>query len=109
MTDEEAIQLVDSVLGEKHLNDVQEQVFRQCWEGLKYPEIAIGLGYDHAYLRRVGCELWRLLSEGFGEKVTKSNFRAVLRRHAANSAWAGGKTAQEPKSIIQESVSTDPH
>lgn len=109
MTDEEAIQLVDSVLGEKHLNDVQEQVFRQCWEGLKYPEIAIELGYDHAYLRRVGCELWRLLSEGFGEKVTKSNFRAVLRRHAANSAWAGGKTAQEPKSIIQESVSTDPN
>ena len=36
MTVEEALVLVDTVLPEEGLNDLQELVFRQCWEGRTY-------------------------------------------------------------------------
>jgi tetratricopeptide (TPR) repeat protein len=96
MTVEEALELVDSVLVEKRLNDVQEKVFRQSWEGSTYPEIAQKLDYSDAYLRRIGTELWQLLSEGFGERVTKSNFQSVIRRQAVGRGNAQNESVPKP-------------
>lgn len=82
MTVEEALIIVDSVLKPAYLNHVQELVLRQSWEGKTYPEMAASSCYDAEYIKNIGYHLWQSLSEKLGEKVTKSNFRSVLRRYS---------------------------
>ncbi|OKH30481.1 hypothetical protein NIES2119_30870 [[Phormidium ambiguum] IAM M-71] len=81
MTIEEALVVVDSILKPGYLNHVQELVLRQSWEGKTYPEIAASSAYDAEYVKNIGYQLWQSLSDKLGEKVTKSNFRSVIRRH----------------------------
>jgi hypothetical protein len=78
----EGIAILETILISEDINDVQEIVFRQCWQGKTYPEIAESFGYDVDYIKNVGSKLWKLLSKQLGEKVSKSNFRSVLRRIA---------------------------
>ena len=85
MTIEDALNIVDSVLENKSLSTIQEAIFRQTWEGKTYSEIAEKAGYDAAYIRDVGYKLWQLLSEVFGDRVTKNNLQVVLRRYMNRS------------------------
>lgn len=79
---EEALALVETVLEDERLNNVQELIFRQCWEGRhSYYEIAQVAGYDYDYIKATGAKLWKLLTEAFGEKVKKSNLQSVLKRY----------------------------
>lgn len=88
MTVEEALTILDIVLKKERLNNIQELVLRKVLAGQTYPEIAVIVGYDAEYIKLVGFQLWRLLSKVFGEKVTKSNFQTVLRRHSQQIAVA---------------------
>jgi WD40 repeat protein len=85
MTADEALALLDLLLQEQSLRDIQEQVFRHSWEGCTYPNIAERIGYDTGYIRDVGYELWRQLTQLLGEPVTKNNLQAVLRRQHERS------------------------
>ncbi|WP_298918646.1 AAA-like domain-containing protein [uncultured Nostoc sp.] len=85
MNIEEALAILDTFL-EHGLSDIQEIVFRKAWEGQTYPDIAESCGYDANYIKDVGSKLWKLLSQAFGEEVTKSNFRSVLRRRCRRQA-----------------------
>jgi hypothetical protein len=82
MNFEDVLTSLDEVLKQKSLSNIQELVFRQTWQGKTYAEIAEEANYDPDYIKYVGCQLWQTLSEAFGEKVTKSNFKSVLRRNA---------------------------
>lgn len=86
MTAEEALAILDEVLQHEHLSDVQEIVFRHCWQGQTYAAIAEAAGYDTGYIKDVGSKLWQFLSGAFGEKVTKNNIQAVLRRYQQKRA-----------------------
>jgi WD40 repeat protein len=88
MTLEDALQILDEVLTEESLSNIQEMIFRYSWEGRKYPDIAETLGYDSNYIKDVGAKLWKLLSQAFGEDVTKSNFRSILAKNARQGASA---------------------
>ncbi len=77
---EEALAILDGLLQQESLNDVQELVFRQTWEGKTYAEIAEETNYDPDYIKYVGYQLWKVLSKATEEKVTKGNFKSVLRR-----------------------------
>jgi hypothetical protein len=79
---EEALLVVDAALENIFLNNVQELVLRQSWEGKTYPEMAESYGYEANYIKNVGYKLWSLLSQAFAEEVTKSNFRSVIRRQS---------------------------
>ncbi|OKH26301.1 hypothetical protein [Chroogloeocystis siderophila] len=79
---EQALLVVDAALENISLNNVQELVLRQSWEGKTYPEIAESYGYEANYIKNVGYKLWILLSQAFAENVTKSNFRSVIRRQS---------------------------
>ncbi|MBW4621038.1 MAG: pentapeptide repeat-containing protein [Cyanosarcina radialis HA8281-LM2] len=81
MTVEEALGIADIILGEKRLTDRQQLVFRECWEGKTYQEIAELTNYSPVYIRSIGFQIWRLLSQALGERVTLNNVRAVLRRY----------------------------
>ena len=80
ITIEEALRLIDNAINPERLNSVQELILTQCWSGKTYQEIANTSGYDPDYIRVVGSRLWQLLSEAFGEKITKNNFRSILRQ-----------------------------
>ncbi|MBD1887395.1 NB-ARC domain-containing protein [Microcoleus vaginatus] len=82
MTVDEALLFIECVLQAEQLNDIQELVFRQTWEGRSYREIAKTAGYDAEYIKLVGFQLWQLLSRVLGEKVNKSKVQSVLRRKA---------------------------
>ncbi|MEM7771687.1 MAG: AAA-like domain-containing protein [Cyanobacteria bacterium P01_A01_bin.37] len=91
MTVEDALALVNATFAPEYLNDVQEFIFRQCWLGKTYQEIAAGSGYTHDHVRRVGAQLWQSLSDILGEKATKSNFRAVLQRYQHQHPMASSR------------------
>jgi WD40 repeat protein len=82
MTDDEALVVVDSVLGENGFNNIQELVFRRSWEDFSYAQIAEQSSYDAEYIKQIGGQVWQLLSEMLGQKVSKKNFRVVLQRYA---------------------------
>jgi hypothetical protein len=80
MNFEQALIVLDEALQEEHLNNTQELVFRQTWEGKTYSEIAHELNYDADYIKYVGYQLWQILSKAFGERVTKGNLKSVFRK-----------------------------
>jgi len=71
---------VEQLLNSKYLSKTEELVFRQCWEGCSYLEIARSYGYHPGYIKDTGYRLWLRLSIASGEKVTKQNFKSVLKR-----------------------------
>ena len=86
MNVEDALCTINIILDPNYINDVQELIFRQCWAGKTYQDIATLSGYTHDHIRAVGSHLWKSLSEQLGEKTTKSNFRSVLRRYSLKQA-----------------------
>jgi hypothetical protein len=55
-----------------------------CWKvgwGRTYAEIAVQISYEHDYIKQVGSQLWRSLSQVIGEEVCKKNIQSVLRRY----------------------------
>ena len=85
MNTEEALAIVERSLSAERLSKLQVTVFRYAWEEQSYQEIAKHSGYEVGYLKQAGSQLWRLLSQAFGEKVTKSNFQLVLQRQSRQS------------------------
>lgn len=81
MSPDEACALLDRLLP-KALSNLQEIVFCQVWMEKTYAEIADEYNYEHSYIRDVGFKLWNAISEALGEKVSKSNVKAVLNRYA---------------------------
>ncbi|HEY9706855.1 MAG TPA: NB-ARC domain-containing protein, partial [Oculatellaceae cyanobacterium] len=85
MTGQEALTLVDTLLHSaiqaQRLTDVQSAVFLETWAGHSYKEIAEQLGYQLDYIKQVGSQLWRSLSQTLGEPVSKRNLQAALRRY----------------------------
>nr|WP_290223891.1 NB-ARC domain-containing protein [Trichocoleus desertorum] len=84
MTAEEALAIVGQILEQGYLNKVQETVFKRAWEGWSYAEIAKESGYDQGYIKDTGAKLWQLLSDALGERVTKFNVQAVVKRSQVN-------------------------
>jgi hypothetical protein len=109
MNIEEALVILDTFI-EHGLSDVQEIIFRQAWEGKTYPDIAESCGYDANYIKDVGSKLWKLLSQAFGEEVTKSNFRSVLRRRSPRRSLSAAEVQALPmqSSVVSEKLQTVP-
>ena len=80
---EAVIALVDKEVyrrTQKHLNDLQQAIVTQVWQRQKYLEIADQYGCTEGHAKDTGSLLWKLLSEAWGKKVTKSNFRSLIKR-----------------------------
>ncbi|NJK65550.1 MAG: ATP-binding protein [Microcoleus sp. SU_5_3] len=79
----EALKLADRIVFEKtgqHLDDVQEAVLKGTLERDTYKHIAKDFDCSESSVRKVGSELWQILSEEFGEDVSKSNVRSAMQR-----------------------------
>jgi tetratricopeptide (TPR) repeat protein len=64
----------------QRLNHLQRLVLQQVYQGQKYREIADHAGYTEGHIKDVGSDLWKLLSQAFDTKFTKSNCKAAIKR-----------------------------
>jgi flagellar biosynthesis GTPase FlhF len=64
----------------KHLTDLQQAVITSVLLGHKYLEIADEYGCTEGHVKDTGYLLWKLLAQAWGEKVTKSNLRSLVKR-----------------------------
>lgn len=94
---EDILAFVDDLIyrrHQRHLNDLQRLVLRESWQHEKktYDQIAQEYNYSAGYIKQgLAPQLWKLLSDAFGEKVTKTNMRSVLERHISNQSVEGAK------------------
>lgn len=68
----------------KHLDYLQEAILRGTIQDKTYTEIADEVYSSSSHVRNVGSELWKILSEGWGENITKANFRVKLEKPKYN-------------------------
>lgn len=94
---QEALEFVDCLVYEqtnKHLNDLERDVFIGSWQGKTYEEIyPLNPEYVEKY---VGYKLWQKLSSACGEKVSKKKIKGAIERAI--------KLSQKPKSSIFKKV-----
>ncbi len=88
MNEDTGLQLINRAiftLKARHLTLAEESIFRGTWQGKTYAQMAAQCQYSLNYLMRdIGPKFWKLLSEAFGEEVTKTNLRVVLERRYLN-------------------------
>jgi len=79
----EVLNLADRIVFEKtgqHLDDLQEAVLRGTLQRETYKHIAKDFDCSESSVRKVGAELWEILSEELGEDVSKRNLRSAMGR-----------------------------
>lgn len=81
MNVEDGLPVFIQLIQPTQLNDLQELVFKECWLGKTYQQIADDSGYDHDYIRGIGSQLWHILGDRLKIKVSKHNFRSVIRQY----------------------------
>lgn len=74
-----ADELIFAKTGE-HLDYLQKAILEGTFQGQTYSKIAEATHSSEGHVRDMGSELWKILSEGFGEDITKRNFRAILEK-----------------------------
>ncbi|PSB07501.1 NB-ARC domain-containing protein [Pleurocapsa sp. CCALA 161] len=83
MNVEAALALVDREVyrhTNKHLTDLQQAVITNVLLGHKYLKIADTYGCTEGHAKDTGSLLWKLLTQAWGAKVTKSNLRSLVNR-----------------------------
>ena len=70
----------------KHLSDLQIFIIEQVWLGRKYVEIAAEYHCTEGHVKDIAAALWQLLSQLLLERVTKTNLKSILQRHASISS-----------------------
>ncbi|MEG4427051.1 MULTISPECIES: ATP-binding protein [unclassified Microcoleus] len=79
----EVLKLADELIFAKtgeHIDYLQKAILEGTLQGRTYPEIAEATHSSEGHTRDIGSKLWQILSEGFGEEITKRNFRAILKK-----------------------------
>ncbi len=71
----------------KPLTPLQELVLRSCWQGKTYNYMAAEAHYGAQSIREVASGLWHVLSEIFGEPISKANFRHTLEVRPLSKAY----------------------
>jgi SpoVK/Ycf46/Vps4 family AAA+-type ATPase len=81
MNIEEVLSLLDNeviAIRGDGLSYQDKEIIRQTWEGLTYDDME-SLGLSKEYIKKMKApDLWKLLSEVIGEKVTKKNLKAII-------------------------------
>jgi hypothetical protein len=83
MTVTEILQFVDNLVfskTDKHLDDLQKRIIEELFNGKTYRQIANIYDYDEGYIGDESRNLFKLLSDGLGEDINKSNFCWTIER-----------------------------
>lgn len=99
----------------KHLSDLQRGIVEGTLKRQKYSDIAKDYNCTTGHTKEVGYELWRMLSDIFGEPVDKKHLQSVLERQSNLNISLGNKSinniigcinvgSEEPNSIPDQSL-----
>ncbi len=116
----QAIEYADQLLYNqtgRHLNDLQSYIIQQSWQGRTYGQVASLAGYSEGHIKDVASQLWRLLSQALGERITKGNLRSrlinrikrTLKKATPASFLAETATATSPDFIGREQALLELH
>lgn len=77
---EEALQIIESKLAttNKQLSTSEKEILKAAWENETYGKVAESLYLTGGHVRDLASLLWQRLSDVFGQKVIKNNFRRVI-------------------------------
>jgi WD40 repeat protein len=95
---------------QRHLKDVEVMLLRGAYQGLSYEQISEENSYTANYLRQdVGPKLWKLLSEVFGEKVGKTDFKWIVEQKgnsfiAKNDRAKSESIESSEENIVKEDI-----
>ena len=104
----EVLKLADELIFAKtgeHIDYLQKAILEGTFQGRTYPQIAEETHSSEGHTRDIGSELWKILSEGLGEDITKRNFRAIIEKVEFNnfsSATVKGDVTVNNVNICQE-------
>ena len=79
-----AVEAADEIIfihSGQHLSDLERAVLIGCLQSLRYDQISVNTYHTYKYIKDIGSQLWRKLSDALGEKVRKTNIQFVLERH----------------------------
>lgn len=78
MDNQAALTLIRDILAPRKLSPIEELVICHSWEGKRYREMALLLGYEEGYLKDTGSRLWQSLSSSLGYPISKKRLRYAL-------------------------------
>lgn len=121
MDSREVLEFVDEVVYTKtgkHLNDLQRGIIEGTLKRRKYSDIAKDYNCTTGHTKEVGYELWRMLSDIFGEPVDKKSLQSILERQSNLNIFLGNKSnniincinfgSEKPHSPLNKSQSVTP-
>ena len=92
------LEAVEQVILFRELSPLERLVLSQSWLGRDYKEMTQNAGYGSHYLKEVGSQLWRELSEALGKRVTKKNIHLILSQYQQNqTSQPESKTPPPPE------------
>ncbi|MGM3309017.1 tetratricopeptide repeat protein [Anabaena sp. WFMT] len=100
MNTDDALKFTQSLIEnhtKKPLNDSQMTVLRGCLEGKLYREIDNLYNFSEDYSKEIGSNLWKILSEVLGVKVTKNNLSNVIKQHLSTEKQKISDSESSPK------------
>lgn len=84
MNIDEIVETVEKTILYRPLNPLERLILRHSWLGQDYKEMTQNARYGSNYIKEVGSQLWRELSDALGQKVTKKNIHIILSHHQSN-------------------------
>jgi hypothetical protein len=84
----------------RSLKPVELLVLQGAWQAKTYEQMAEACEYSLAYIKQVtGPRLWKLLSQVYDQKISKTNVRLLLERYYSTAAEPS--VAQPPVNAVQ--------
>lgn len=103
------LSLIDYSIKPAYLNQTQELVLKEVWNGKTYSKIAQDCNYDPEYIKTVGCNLWKTLSSAFNEPINKSNFVSFMRCRVGSLSTVKNEDIETTKNPQLESINHQFH
>lgn len=97
MDNQAALTLIRDILAPRKLSSLEEMLICYTWEGKRYREMALALGYEEGYLKDTGSRLWQSLSDNLGYPVSKKRLRYTLTELVAQSQSGKAAPKAAPK------------
>ena len=98
---EELITYLVNYLKPQVLSDLQEKVLRGAWQGKTYLKISQETYNDSDYLKGIGANIWKILTEAWSEEVTKRNIKLVTKRNYQKLLEINQKTCQKSTKTLK--------
>ena len=93
MDSEKVLKTVEQLL-QKQLTQIEQRVLISSWEGQSYKDIEENTGYVIGYLRDIGSNMWKDLSEVMQRRVTKKNLPLILEQFQQHDSFVQPRDSQ---------------